>query len=152
MGIDRNGSAAVREQSRHERQRQLEKQRRIEHAIRVNSEDGICEMTSGQLVERFATFAERIHRIARALGINVPSSDEVFLTRRQLVGISNMAGTTGGLPRCRTWQQSKFHSSVGEKKAEKRISGDEAYSRIPDGGARETIRERMRPHPCAEVT
>ena len=150
MGIDRTGSAAVREQSRHERQCQLEKQRRIEHAIRTNSEDGICEMTSGQLVERFATFAERIHRIARALGINVPSSDEVYLTRRQLVGISNMAGTTGGLPRCRTWQQSKFHANVGQKKSEQRLSGIECWMRIPDGGARETVRERMQPHPWKE--
>lgn len=145
------GVVAMAEQQRHERHERWKRQLRIEHAIQANSDAGVCSLTLQRLKERFSdTDTRTIQRTANEMGIKIPATDEVYLTRQELNGVATYASLPGGLPRCRTWQQAKFHSNVGAKKADARISGDEAWSRIPDGGARETMRARMQPHPLME--
>ena len=138
------GAAGVRKKT----DRQLkELRKRVEHCLRVNSEDGVCTLAIGALVERFGGIHDTIHEVADKMGIEIPHQ------RSHLEVAYSPPPEVAGSTRVDRMKR-RITATCQSLRAEKRAvpPGPVCMQRIPDGGARETIRERMQPHPCAEVT
>lgn len=119
--------------------------KRIEHCLRVNSEDGVCTLAIGALTQRFGGVHETIHQVAGEIGIEI---------RRQgsCMSISPPPAADVDGKTSVDRMKRRITACMDAHAAQKRATppGPVCMGLIPDGGARETLRMRMEPHPWME--
>lgn len=142
---------AMAQQQRHERMEALKLQRRIEHVLRQHADDGeTCVLTLSALEERFGCSDQHIRRIARAIGIRIAHEREMEVKPDELRGRCNIHSDAKTAADHRAaWKRGTWRARLARQEAAKRQ--EDPLGRIPDGGARETLRQRMQPHPWMEV-